>query len=364
MVVGIVDAAADELICLDSGRRTGVSIVFAVPFIVARIARTTIATHSVVSSLVCAAERAEYVFIDSRLRIVLPGSPFRVVSRELHVELRDQFAPRGDAGVDPGGAVRMGVLHFLCIRQVFRLHQEEAELRVRGLEGVRHGVGVRRRGGGDVGQLGKRSPGVFVRPGVVRAVCNVEPVRSRAAPSEGERVRASFRCHVHRRRIVGIHLQKVAQLHAGAPVLVDAADVVVRKAARPEGEVVNRANEMTTIVGPPALPDAERVAAYKRETAQRSARPAERSVAAALIDGDHALVSSRDRVERPDATPFALERLDVDSIVFVKGSVEARTFVFRTAAAYDRLLHLCAENGLLGGIRKTSAPETGGSLAA
>ena len=136
MVVGIVDAAANELVAVVSG------VEFAIPLVVVVVVGIAITAHAIVSFLVRTAERTEHVFVDCRLRNRPASAPFRVVVGETYVELCDKVASRRNTCVKPGGTVRMGVFDLLHVRQRIRLHQEETEPRVYSKKCIRHSIGV------------------------------------------------------------------------------------------------------------------------------------------------------------------------------------------------------------------------------
>ena len=221
MVVNVQSALARELIAL-------ARVVLTVPFVIVAVAGAVVSAYRVVGELVAVqGKRAEEVLVRS------------VVGRETRVELSDQIAPRGDAGIKIAAAVGLDVFDLLRVRQVLRLHQEEAYSLV-GLKIRRgHGVGIDVHSGRNVGDFLERIPGVLVFSLIVRRGGDVERVgeRSASAERENEFVVACL-LHFHRRRIVRIDLQELAESGAGTTKFVDARDVAGGKRARPEGEVV------------------------------------------------------------------------------------------------------------------------------
>ena len=300
VIVGVQRAIARELVTL-------ARIVLAVPFVIVAVAGIVVPAQPVVRPLCGVADRVDRKCPEEVL-------VFSVVGRQPRIELRYQFAPWRDAGIEVGAAVRMGVFDLLRVGQVRRLHEEEAEARVGGLERFGDVVGVRCRGSGDVGDLLERIPGVLVLARVGGGVGDVERVRAGAASAEGNLVHAvGGRRRLHRRRVVRIGLQEVAQLHARPSALVDAADVVVREAARPEREVVNAAGERLGVAAGAVLPDVERGPRRDRAVGEDARRPVKRPVAAPLIDREHAVLRARDGIERPDRRALRRKRIDVQT---------------------------------------------------
>ena len=300
VIISVQYAITHELVAL-------AAVILTIPLVIVAIARVVESAQPVVRPLCGVAGRVDRKCPEEVL-------VFTVVVRKPRIELRYQLPTRRDAGIEVGAAVRVGVFDLLRVGQVRRLHEEEAEARVGGLQRFGDVVGVRRRDGGDVGDLLERIPGVLVLARVSGGVGDVERVRAGAASAEGDLIHAvGGRRRLHRRRVVGIDLQEVAEFHARPSALVDAADVVVREAARPEREVVNAAGERLGVAAGAVLPDVERGPRRDRAVGEDARRPVKRPVAAPLIDREHAVLRARDGIERPDRRALRRERIDVQT---------------------------------------------------